>query len=479
MKPAITGWKADVLCLILLLGSESLVKAQEVQPEIERLHPEVEQLHPSVEQLRQEVRELQQEVRTLRKEVWKLQQNTWNFRQDSLEDGENRLLRYYPGGVLHEHRFIHRLGVEARPQFVFPTNPFLQGENEQWKPIRNSFAAHVRYSFQFRPNTCADRVYGGAYQGIGLSFTTFGDKKQLGDPFTFYLFQGARLARFNPRLSLNYEWNFGLSTGWKPYDDAYNFYNGAVGSKMNAYINAGLYLNWAASRYIDLNAGVDLTHFSNGNTKFPNAGINTTGLKIGLVYNFNREESDLTKPTYKPLIPPFPRHLSYDLVLFGSWRRKGVFIGDGKQVASPNVYPVAGFNFAPMFNLSYKFRFGVSLDGVYDGSANVYIPNEIHEYGGSSSRQFMKPGLNEQLALGLSGRAEYVMPYFTIGVGMGANIVGKGDLKGFYQVLALKVKLTRVSFLHVGYNLQNFNTPNYLMLGLGFRFHDRYPRVRH
>lgn len=72
--------------------------------------------------------------------------------------------------------FIHRLGMEARPQYVFPTNPFLQGENERWKPIQTSFAAHLKYSFKFRPNTCADRIYGGAYQGIGVSLTTFGDK---------------------------------------------------------------------------------------------------------------------------------------------------------------------------------------------------------------------------------------------------------------------------------------------------------------
>ena len=63
--------------------------------------------------------------------------------------------------------------------------PFLQGENERWKPIQISFAAHLKYSFKFRPNTCADRIYGGAYQGIGVSLTTFGDKKQLGDPFSF------------------------------------------------------------------------------------------------------------------------------------------------------------------------------------------------------------------------------------------------------------------------------------------------------
>ena len=62
------------------------------------------------------------------------------------------------------------------------------------------------------------------------------------------------------------------------------------------------------------------------------------------------------------------------------------------------------------------------------------------EYGSSSSkREFLKPGIQYQLALGLSGRAEYVMPYFTIGVGMGANVLSRGDMRGFYQILALKI----------------------------------------
>ena len=55
--------------------------------------------------------------------------------------------------------FIHRLGIEVRPQYVFPTNPFLQGENERWKPIQSSFAAHLKYSFKYRPNTCAEHLW--------------------------------------------------------------------------------------------------------------------------------------------------------------------------------------------------------------------------------------------------------------------------------------------------------------------------------
>ena len=98
------------------------------------------------------------------------------------------------------------------------------------------------------------------------------------------------------------------------------------------------------------------------------------------------------------------------------------------------------------------------------------------EYIYGTTQEFFTPSLHKQLALGISGRCEYVMPYFTVGVGMGVNLLhGGGDLKAFYQILALKIEITRNTFIHIGYNLKNFETPNFLMLGIGIRFHNKYP----
>lgn len=377
-----------------------------------------------------------------------------------------------PGGgvdsIAYSRRLIHRLGVDARPTYIFPTNSFLRGENMTMTPIRKSISAHLKYSFQYFPNSYTDRIYRGAYQGIGLGYYSFEHHDELGNPLAIYLFQGARIARFNPRLSLNYEWNFGVSFGWEPHSD-YNYYNKVIGSKVNAYINANFYFNYILSRQVDLVAGADLTHFSNGNTRFPNAGLNTVGLRVGLVYNFNRNGDFLSKPSFQPPVPRFPRHISYDAVVFGSWRRKGVYIDETSQVAAPGAFAVAGFCFNPMYNFGYNFRAGVSLDGVYDESANIYTDKY-------DSDRFYRPPLSYQMALGLSARAEYVMPYFSVNIGVGGNIIHRGgDLKGLYQVLALKIEVTRSSFIHIGYNLQNFHTPNYLMLGIGYRFHNLYP----
>lgn len=379
------------------------------------------------------------------------------------------ILLLQPGFLLAQSRFIHQIGIETRPGYIFPTNSFLKGENEKGKSISNSFSAHLKYSFRFRPNTLADQIYKSPYQGIGLSYYTFNESKSLGNPIALYVFQGARITRFTPWLSLNYEWNFGLSFGWKPYDDMENFYNVVIGSKTNAFLNAGVHLSWMLSPRFDLITGFTLSHFSNGNTNFPNAGLNTVDFKVGLVYNFNAPNKLLSEPTFQHPVPAFQRHISYDVVLFGSWRRKGVAFGN-EQVASPDKYTVLGFNFNPMYNFGYRFRAGVSLDGVYDGSANVYTKDFIV----GTKQEFYKPSFSKQIALGFSGRAEYVMPFFTIGMGLGVNVLHRGgDFKALYQTLSLKMEVTRNSFLHIGYSLNDFHDPNYLMLGIGYRFNNK------
>ena len=369
-------------------------------------------------------------------------------------------------------KFVHGLRVEGRPEYIFPTSSFLKGENAEGRIIRGAFSTHVKYLFRFCPGSIDERIYGDVYQGVGLGFYNFGESRQLGNPVAFYLFQGARISSLAPWLSLYYEWNFGLSAGWKPYDSYYNSYNTMIGSKVNAYINANFYLRWRLSPRVSLLSGLTVSHFSNGNTKIPNAGLNTIGGNIGLECNFYRKD-DLKSLERKNalLAQPFRRHFTYDFVFFGSWHDRLVKTSDGFS-PSPEAYPVFGFNFTPMYNLNYKLRLGVSLDGTFDGGANLYTEGDV--YGKVDKSDIVRPPLGDQFALGLSGRAEYVMPFFVVGVGIGANVIGKNDLNMFYQLLTLKIALSRAVFLHVGYRLQNFNEPNFLMLGIGFRFNGKY-----
>lgn len=390
----------------------------------------------------------------------------WTARSETASMSQNKV---------QASRYLHSLGAEFRPEYIFPTNPFLKGVNAAARPINRSLSGHLRYSFRYRPGSSADRIYGSAYQGVGIAWYDFGNTRELGSPVAVYLFQGARIARLAPRLSLDYEWNLGLSFGWKPYDESYNPENVMTGSRLNALVNVDLLLNWQLHRSVHLTAGIALTHFSNGNTKFPNAGLNSLGLRAGVTYDFNtRAEKELREE----ICPAFPRHVSYDLTLFGSWRRRGIEI-DGGQYAVADAFPVVGISFAPMYNFGYKFRAGISLDGVYDGSTNVVLADQIVGVGDSPEIIVDKPGFDRQIALGLSARAEFVMPHFSVGIGLGGNVLHKGgELKAFYQMLTLKLAMTRSSYLHIGYSLRDFHLPNFLMLGVGYRFNNRTPRQR-
>ena len=265
-------------------------------------------------------------------------------------DGMKRILRVvvflgiiFVGGVLRvagqgndslvnvsPRKFVHGLRVEGRPEYIFPTSSFLKGANAEGRIIRGAFSTHLKYLFRYRPGSVDERIYGDVYQGIGLGFYNFGESRQLGNPVAFYLFQGARISSLAPWLSLHYEWNFGLSAGWKPYDSYYNSYNTMIGSKVNAYINANFYLRWRLSPRVSLLSGLTVSHFSNGNTKIPNAGLNTIGGNIGLECNFYRKDDLKSLERKVALITqPFRRHFTYDFVFFGSWHDRLVKTSDG------------------------------------------------------------------------------------------------------------------------------------------------------
>ena len=246
-----------------------------------------------------------------------------------------------------------------------------------------------------------------------------------------YLLQGGRLARFS-RASLNYEWNFGLSAGWTPYDIDTNPNNVIIGSKINAYLNTNFYLNWGVICQIRSHIGHYAYPFFERQYTFSQCRAEyRMGLKMALVYNFNQNEPSFSKKTQQPQVPEFPCHFSYDLIAFGSWRRKGVVYNDN-PLASPETYEVMGFNFTSFYNMGYRLRAGISVDGVYDTSANIYTEDYIIPLDGTDpGYTFYKPPLKNQLALGISARAEYVMPYFSVNIGLGANVIhGGGDLKG-------------------------------------------------
>lgn len=379
------------------------------------------------------------------------------------------------------HKPLHSIAFDIRPEYTLPTNHYLQGQSGTVPP-RATLAVNLKYGFRFAPDSYFGKNYPYAVQGIGMGYHSFFNPSEMGNPLAVYVFQSSRIATLSHRLSLDYEWNFGVSLGWKKYDPERNPWNTAVGSRANAYINLGLLLNWQLSAATHLRTGIGITHFSNGNTHYPNAGINTVGGYVGISHTIGKGREQMPEiPAWKGRNKTFGQRMSYDVIAYGAVRKKGVFPDGITPVIAPGVFAVAGMNFTPLYQCNRYFRAGVSLDIQYDESANIvnYLANPDGATTGSEAK-FYKPPFREQFGIGLSARAEVVMPIFSINIGIGKNLICQGaDTNSFYQILALKTDITRNLFLHVGYQLYRFKDPNNLMIGIGYRFRRRTAKPVH
>ncbi|MBO5499544.1 MAG: acyloxyacyl hydrolase [Bacteroidales bacterium] len=356
---------------------------------------------------------------------------------------------------------VHRAGVSVRPAWNQQLWDFYRGDNPSGQPVRTNSSVHLQYSFMFPEGTILGDMYPSAYQGIGLAPYSFFNYESIGFPVALYVFQGGSLLRFGNRLSLDYEWNFGASFGWKT--------NSVTGTSVNAFIDAGLMLTWRPVRQWSFSAGADVFHFSNGSVKQPNAGLNCLGTRISATRVFG---ADRIPENRRPFLRnweqrSFVGNLDLDVVLFGA--PKQVCMGDGNNTyVFQGTYAVAGFSLNPMYQASRLVRLGVSYDFQYDGAANLWDYIYRVEDGVAYASD---PPRGTQVSAGLSLRTEFVMPVFSINIGAGYKVMtGSEDQKGAYMLIALKTWLTDNLFLHTGYMFRGLYSPEHLMLGLGWSF---------
>jgi len=359
-----------------------------------------------------------------------------------------------------------RVGVETTGGFVPKTNMYLKGENPVGKSVSGVFAGSLRSDFCFNPDSRWGMLYSDVYQGFGVDIRSFFVSELLGTPASVYVYQGAPFARFGDRLSLGYEWKFGAAFGWRHYDDEIYTDNTAVSTSVTAHMALGLKLRYRLSKCVQLSLGTEVTHFSNGNTSWPNSGVNTVTVSLGLAYVLNADRRGVKLPASDYIVDADRQSWFYDIVAFGACRKRVVDIQEMPELC-PGKFAVAGIQFAPMRRLNRWFAAGAALDMQWDESAGIgpYWVDDTHD----EIIKFYRPPFGKQISVGLSAHAELSMPIFAVNVGLGYDIVNPDGNKRFYQSLTLKTFVTGHLFINVGYRLSRLKDPQNLMLGLGVR----------
>ena len=361
-------------------------------------------------------------------------------------------------------RLHHDVTVAASAGYNLPSHGYYRGYNPLKKPIPANTSLHLEYGFGFTDATLQGRLYPGVTQGLGISALTFYSPELMGTPLCAYKFQNARIYDFKPGLGLDYSWKLGASCGWAK--------SGLIASRWNISVNLGVFMTWDISPKWTLGFGPEFTHYSNGDTSYPNGGANLMNLRVGLTGHIveNRstgDRSDIVEYESRLRSKSFAERVRYDLILTGGWRAGKV----SRDIYAIMNQPFAcfGLNFMPMYQLNRNFSVGASLDLLADRSANLY--DIVFEEPSNDVKSFSQPPLHKQMAAGLSLRGDITMPIFTVGAGVGAFVCPNGQsLRGLYTIFTLKTFVSERLFLNVTYRLSALNYTHNLMYGLGWRF---------
>lgn len=351
-----------------------------------------------------------------------------------------------------------RIGLELQPASVPGTNGYLTRNN-----VNTTLAADIRADFTLNPSTFAGRCYRGLYQGVGLGMTGFFTPGYLGNPGSAYVYQGAPIVHFGKAWSLEYEWQFGTAFGWKHYSADENHENVAVSTPATALMGLGFKFVWRPAARWQLSAGIAGRHFSNGNTSWPNRGVNALGASLGVAYvidtHHEEEKPDIELPKFRPWF--------FDIIAYGAWRKRAITIGDTGQMI-PGRFGILGLQGAAMRRLDPWVAVGVAVDTQWDESAD--IANYWVEGTMGEEVKFYRPPIGRQISLGLSAHAELTTPIFSVNTGLGYDFLNPQGDKRFFQSLAVKAFVLPNLFVNVGYRIGGFRVPQNLMLGVGYRF---------
>ncbi|WP_163218965.1 acyloxyacyl hydrolase [Bacteroides sp. 224] len=358
------------------------------------------------------------------------------------------------------------IAVNLSDGIILPTRKVVSGKHI----APHLTALTLKYGFKAKGNSWQDYEFGLPYKGIGVYLPHF-SRKEMGDPFSVFLFQGGRLKELNTRTSLHYEINLGASFNWKHYDTFDNPAFIALGSSVNVHLAGSWYFKWKLSQKFDLHTGLSINHYSNGALRTPNNGLNSLSAFVELAYNLHAKEETklMDKATFLP--PKFNKRTAHDFAVMFTTRtiKLDELENDLMSKYPRKRFKVAGISYSYMLHNTRRFMWGPSIESVYDESANASFWGETDAHTGKYS-EYCKLGKPEdRFSVGLSLKGEVTMPGYSIFANLGYDVLhpNKRDQR-LYQIYGLKVYLVDNLFATFGVRSTNLTRSQYLYLNIGY-----------
>ncbi len=235
--------------------------------------------------------------------------------------------------------------------------------------------------------------------GLRLSYTGY-SQDIYGQTISLNPFLEAPFFRAG-RFSLEYSLGLGLAYHTKPYNENSNPLNEYVGAPLTAVIDLGVMAEYQLSPSLDLYGGVHFTHYSLGNTRYPNKGIHYLAGTMGIRVYPHKRPFPGTPSVEKVPRPQIERKNDIYLSFAPSFKRRYLSVlGRDKAFFCSTLQLGYRRHFHPCFN------WGAAAELFYMGSEKEHalVPD--------------KPN-SANLQMGVSGQFEVLFGRLGLNVGLG------------------------------------------------------------
>ncbi|MFH1118999.1 MAG: acyloxyacyl hydrolase [Bacteroidota bacterium] len=261
------------------------------------------------------------------------------------------------------------------------------------------------------------------------------------------------------KSELNFRLGAGLAYLTKRFDRLENYKYTAIGSHLNAAINLMVEYRWKPSQHLQLSAGIQLMHFSNGSVKTPNFGLNIPAVSGGVAFRLNKENQYIRRR-----IRPDLTMFEFDGKEFLEIKTSAVFAVKATGDAEGNIYNTYSGFVSATKNLGYKNKLGLCFDLSWDGSDALLVARTNTEP--YNSLELTKPGL--------STAYELVLARMSFAFNLGFYLGGKDKSEGMsYYKAGIHYLIAKNLFVNLTLKT-HFARADFVGIGLGYRFKLRY-----
>ena len=356
---------------------------------------------------------------------------------------------------------IVRIFVESG-NILKQQRPLLTSIDEHGNAFKTTTAVSVEYGWQMLGGKAWHQTAKYPRMGIGAQYMHIMHRNEMGHPFSIYGFYDGNYLRIK-----NFEFTnrmaAGIAYGFTTYNPEDAMPNDIASTKLNLYVEMGIGFSRRINDYLFIEPGLRLVHYSNGNTKEPQKGLNITSYKIGLRSVLGQPYSEPKKIQIEKC-----KH-RHELIAFVGMAPRQLDYSDNNDLYHETYdmnFLMANLHLGYYYEVTHRMKLGGGLDFIYDGTngqqelALTRIPTKeavpFHD----------KTGLLVYLG------GESVVDRFSIVAGLGYMVAQTqfiGSSPAFEQRLGVKYHFFKNVFVGLNVRAYRFRAAEAMELNIGVR----------